>query len=92
MKNEARATKVAVVGLGVSGLTTLKSFLVEGFDAVGLERNDYIGGLWQWNTDGSQMSVLKSTVANITKQRNSYTDFEFPDGSSYRSSELGWLS
>ena len=80
MENKPKSPKVAVVGLGLTGLTALKNLLEEGFDATGLERNDYVGGLWQWTADGSQTSVMKSTVTNITRQRNSYTDFPFPDG------------
>ena len=79
MESKTNTSKVAVIGLGVSGLGALKNLLEEGFHVVGLERNDYIGGLWQWTTDSNQTSVIASTVANISKQRNSYTDFPFPD-------------
>lgn len=41
------------------GLVTLKNLLEEGFDAVGLERNDHLGGLWRF-TDEPAISVLKS--------------------------------
>ncbi|KAK2616919.1 hypothetical protein QQS21_000007 [Conoideocrella luteorostrata] len=57
------APTVAVVGLGALGLVTLKNLLEEGFDAVGLERNDYIGGLWHFD-EGDKISVLESTVSS----------------------------
>ncbi len=44
---------------GVSGLTALKNFLEQGFDAVAFERNEYVGGLWQYNPDPKQTTVLK---------------------------------
>ena len=58
----------------------LKNLREVGLDAVGFERNSYIGGLWQWTPDPGQTSVLRSTVANISRQRNCYTDFPWtPD-------------
>lgn len=41
------------------GLVSLKNLLEEGFDAVGLERNDYLGGLWQFD-EGEKITVLES--------------------------------
>ena len=46
---------------------------------MGFERNSYIGGLWQFSPNQSQTTILQSTIANISKQRNSFTDFPFPD-------------
>lgn len=37
----------------------LKNLLEEGFDAVGLERNEYLGGLWKF-TEKSTISVMQS--------------------------------
>lgn len=77
MKQEAK-TSVAVVGLGACGLVALKNLREAGFDAVGFDANGYIGGLWEY-TEAHQTSVLKTTVANISKQSNCYTDFPYPD-------------
>lgn len=41
------------------GLVALKNLLEEGFEAVGLERNEYLGGLWKY-TEKPTISVLKS--------------------------------
>ncbi|WRT66040.1 uncharacterized protein IL334_002992 [Kwoniella shivajii] len=71
--------KVAVIGLGISGLASLKNLLEQGFDVVGLERNDYIGGIWEWTDNTKQTSVLKTTVANSSKQFGCFTDFPFAD-------------
>ncbi|CAJ2509013.1 Uu.00g140390.m01.CDS01 [Anthostomella pinea] len=71
------APTVAVIGLGAVGLVTLKNLLEEGFDATGLERNDYLGGLWRF-TEKPTISVLKSTCSNGSKQRGCFTDFPYP--------------
>ena len=31
----------------------------QGFDATGFERNEYVGGLWQFNPDPKQTTALK---------------------------------
>jgi dimethylaniline monooxygenase (N-oxide forming) len=59
---------VAVIGLGASGLVALKNLKEQGFDVVGFERNSYIGGLWKYS-EGDCLSVLKTTVVNISKER-----------------------
>ncbi|KAH6852992.1 flavin monooxygenase-like protein [Alternaria rosae] len=71
-------TSVAVIGLGPAGLVALKNLLEEGFHATGFDRNDYIGGLWQYSQK-EQTSVLETTTVNISKERACYTDFPFPD-------------
>lgn len=50
---------VAIVGLGALGLVTLKNLREEGFDAVGLDRNDYVGGLWHFE-EGNKLTVMRS--------------------------------
>ena len=64
---------------GVSGIAALKNLREVGLDATGFERDDYVGGLWRWTSKEDQTSVLTSTIANISRQRNCYTDFPFPD-------------
>ncbi|GKU21538.1 unnamed protein product [Fusarium langsethiae] len=74
------APTVAVVGLGALGLVTLKNLREEGFDAVGLDRNDYVGGLWHFD-EGNKLTVMRSTLSNGSKQRGCFTDFPFPEDS-----------
>ncbi|KAJ0302779.1 hypothetical protein COL5a_004600 [Colletotrichum fioriniae] len=71
---------VAVVGLGALGLVALKNLREEGFEAVGLDRNDYVGGLWHFD-EGEKLTVMRSTLSNGSKQRGCFTDFPFPEGS-----------
>ena len=60
------APTVAVVGLGALGLVTLKNLREEGFDAVGLDRNDYVGGLWHFD-EGNKLTVMRCKF--ITRSR-----------------------
>ena len=45
---------------GVAGVGTLKNLVEAGFDAVGFERCEYVGGLWQWTSNKNITSVTKS--------------------------------
>ena len=40
--------KVAVIGCGVAGLTTIKTLLEDGHDVIAYERQPDIGGLWNY--------------------------------------------
>ena len=75
----AEKQRVAVVGLGACGLTALKNLREAGFDAVGFEGNSYVSGLWQHSEDPEKTTVLKTTVANLSKRLACYTDFPYPD-------------
>lgn len=52
---------------GPAGLTAIKNLREEGFDAVGFERRDKVGGLWSFSSDTSYTSVIQGTVSNISK-------------------------
>ena len=69
--------RVAIVGAGVTGLATLKNSLEEGFDATVFESRQTIGGVWKY-TNTQDLSVLESTVSNLSRYNNSYTDFPYP--------------
>ncbi|KAJ6264082.1 hypothetical protein Dda_0223 [Drechslerella dactyloides] len=71
-------SRIAVLGLGSAGITAVKNLREQGFEAVGFERNDYVGGLWQYTPDENVTSVLKSTRTNISRLRFTYSDFEYP--------------
>lgn len=77
-KDPKPAPRVAIIGLGACGLVTLKNFLEAGFDATGYDKNTYIGGLWKFSPE-NKATVLKTTVANLSKQAGCYTDFPYPD-------------
>ncbi|OAL71578.1 hypothetical protein A7D00_4483 [Trichophyton violaceum] len=74
-----KAPTVAVLGLGALGLVSMKNLLEEGFNVTGFDRNSYVGGLWHYNEENKNISVLPTTVTNGSKHRGSFTDFPFPD-------------
>lgn len=76
--------RVAIIGAGCSGLTAIKCCLDEGVEPVCFEREDDIGGLWNY-TDTAKLgkgSVYKSCVINTSKEMMAFSDFppprEFP--------------
>ncbi|KAJ9655936.1 hypothetical protein H2198_005284 [Neophaeococcomyces mojaviensis] len=73
------STTVAVIGLGAQGLVAVKNMLEEGYNVTGFDRNDYIGGIWHYCAE-QRISVLPSTVVNVSRERACFTDFPFPEG------------
>jgi cation diffusion facilitator CzcD-associated flavoprotein CzcO len=51
---------VAVIGLGASGLVTMKNLAEEGFHVTGFERSGSIGGVWSYEDTTTKTTVLKS--------------------------------
>ena len=52
--------KVAVIGVGPSGITALKNLLDQGIDAVAFDRNQDVGGNWIYSEDESHSSVFET--------------------------------
>ncbi|XP_077995897.1 dimethylaniline monooxygenase [N-oxide-forming] 2-like [Glandiceps talaboti] len=73
--------RVAVIGAGVAGLTSIKSCLEDGLEPVCYERHDRIGGLWNYSdviqTDQGA-AVYHSVVTNNSKEMLAFSDFPFP--------------
>ncbi|KAK9319791.1 flavin monooxygenase-like protein [Lipomyces orientalis] len=70
---------VAVIGCGPSGLATLKNLLEEDFDATAFDKRHSIGGVWEYNENVNYTSTLPTTVSNVSKYKNCFTDFPVPD-------------
>ncbi|XP_010593356.3 dimethylaniline monooxygenase [N-oxide-forming] 4 [Loxodonta africana] len=71
--------RVAVIGAGVSGLSSIKCCLDEDLEPTCFERSNDIGGLWKYtetSTDG-MTRVYKSLVTNVSKEMSCYSDFPF---------------
>lgn len=77
----ASLATVAVVGCGAGGLVAIKNLLEEGFDVVGFDQNDYVGGLWHYTSD-AKVSCMETTIVNVSRERACFTDFPFPEGTS----------
>nr|UZZ64698.1 tAncFMO1-4 [synthetic construct] len=75
------AKRVAVIGAGVSGLTSIKCCLDEGLEPTCFERSDDIGGLWRFteNPEDGRASIYKSVITNTSKEMMCYSDFPFPE-------------
>ncbi|PGH06138.1 hypothetical protein GX51_02526 [Blastomyces parvus] len=72
--------KVAIIGGGPSGLTTLKQCLAESLDAVLFETCDGIGGQWRYEdpnpeTDETISSMYEGVILNSTRDTSSFSDF-----------------
>jgi dimethylaniline monooxygenase (N-oxide forming) len=73
--------RVCVIGAGPQGLTALKNLLdlnkTDGriFEAEILESRSSLGGLWCYSDDPETPTTLKSTLGNISRWRNCYSDF-----------------
>lgn len=52
--------RIAVIGAGVSGLSSIKCCLEEGLEPVCFERTDDIGGLWRFQVNLWALSYLES--------------------------------
>jgi cation diffusion facilitator CzcD-associated flavoprotein CzcO len=76
-----RSGSVAVVGAGSSGLAAAKNFLAAGFEVTVFEREDDLGGNWNYGKPAAR--VYRSTHTISSKPGTQYPDFpmprEFPD-------------
>ena len=74
---------VAVIGAGISGLTTLKMLEDYGIEAVCFEASDRIGGNWAFDNPNGSSSAYRSLPIDTSKHQLSFRDFpmpeEFPD-------------
>ncbi|XP_007987710.3 dimethylaniline monooxygenase [N-oxide-forming] 4 [Chlorocebus sabaeus] len=87
------AKKVAVIGAGVSGISSIKCCVDEDLEPTCFERSDGIGGLWKFtecSKDG-MTRVYKSLVTNVCKEMSCYSDFPFhEDYPNFMNQEKFW--
>ncbi|XP_013376079.1 PREDICTED: dimethylaniline monooxygenase [N-oxide-forming] 4 isoform X2 [Chinchilla lanigera] len=87
------AKRVAVIGAGVSGLSSIKCCLDEDLEPTCFERSDDFGGLWKFTEDSKDgmTRVYRSLVTNVCKEMSSYSDFPFQeDYPNFMSHEKFW--
>ena len=72
--------RVAVIGAGPSGLTSIKSCLDYGLEVVCFERSPNLGGLWYYRetVEHGVSSVARMTIINTSKEFSGYSDFPPP--------------
>ncbi|XP_059889857.1 LOW QUALITY PROTEIN: dimethylaniline monooxygenase [N-oxide-forming] 4 [Delphinus delphis] len=75
------AKRVAVIGAGVSGLSSIKCCLDEDLEPTCFERSNDIGGLWKFTetSEDGMTRVYKSLVTNVCKEMSCYSDFPFQE-------------
>ncbi|XP_066479049.1 dimethylaniline monooxygenase [N-oxide-forming] 2-like [Tiliqua scincoides] len=73
--------RVAVIGAGVSGLTSIKACLDENLEPTCFERSDDIGGLWRFTekVEEGRASIYYSVITNSSKEMSCFSDFPMPD-------------
>ena len=65
--------KVAVIGAGLAGLTTIKSCLEEGMEVCAFEKSNSLGGNWEFKEKG--VSVFRNTRLSSSKYLTAFSDF-----------------
>ncbi|XP_038165001.1 flavin-containing monooxygenase 5-like [Cyprinodon tularosa] len=72
--------RVAVIGAGPSGLTSIKACLDEGMEPTCFESSDDMGGLWKFKevSEPNRASIYRSLTINISKEMMCYSDFPIP--------------
>ncbi|EDM09395.1 flavin containing monooxygenase 4, isoform CRA_a [Rattus norvegicus] len=87
------AKKVAVIGAGVSGLSSIKCCLDENLEPTCFERSSDFGGLWKFAeaSEDGMTRVYRSLVTNVCKEMSCYSDFPFhEDYPNFMSHEKFW--
>lgn len=67
----------AVIGAGSSGLTAAKNLRQHGFDVIVFEREDEVGGNWNYLKPHSRVYASTHTISS--KPFTQYADFPMPD-------------
>ncbi|XP_076099668.1 dimethylaniline monooxygenase [N-oxide-forming] 2-like isoform X1 [Mytilus galloprovincialis] len=72
--------KVCVIGAGVAGLAGIKNSLDEGMEPVCFEKDDEVGGLWNYKDESKEgdPSIYNSCSINTSKEMTCYSDFPIP--------------
>ncbi|XP_072289866.1 flavin-containing monooxygenase 5-like [Eucyclogobius newberryi] len=88
--------RVAVIGAGLSGLSSLKTCLEEGLQPTCFESSHDIGGLWRFKEDPEtgRANIYQSLVVNSSKEIMAFSDFPPPaelPNMMHHSEVLGYL-
>ncbi|XP_008694363.1 dimethylaniline monooxygenase [N-oxide-forming] 4 isoform X2 [Ursus maritimus] len=71
------ARRVAVIGAGVSGLSSIKCCLDEGLEPICFERSNYVSP--QESSEDGMNRIYRSLVTNTCKEMSCYSDFPFQE-------------
>jgi hypothetical protein len=70
---------VAVIGAGISGLTTSKMLSDYGLDYTTFESSDRVGGNWAFGNPNGHSSAYRSLHIDTSKHQLSFRDFPMPE-------------
>lgn len=70
---------VAVIGAGISGLTTSKMLADYGLDFATFESSDRVGGNWAFGNPNGHSSAYRSLHIDTSKHQLSFKDFPMPE-------------
>jgi hypothetical protein len=74
-----RTPTTAIIGAGISGLTTAKMLADYDVDHTCFESSDRIGGNWAFGNPNGHSSSYRSLHIDTSKHRLSFKDFPMPD-------------
>jgi len=82
---------VAVIGIGPSGLCTVKELREAGLEVKGFDRSSTVGGIWRANGGGDRDDgVWDELCLNLTRRLMEFSDFPWPDVNSYPGNEKAY--
>ena len=70
--------RVALIGVGSSGLPTVKALVTAGLDVTAYEAGSRVGGNWVLHNDNGMSSAYESLHINTSRERMEYSDFPMP--------------
>jgi cation diffusion facilitator CzcD-associated flavoprotein CzcO len=72
--------RIAIIGAGCSGLTTIKNLVEAGVeDIICFEKNNQIGGNWVFTANKGHSSICETTHIISSKSMSQFSDFPMPD-------------
>lgn len=71
--------RVAVIGAGISGLTSTKMLLDYGVEVTCFESSDRVGGNWAFGNPNGHSSAYRSLHIDTSKHQLSFKDFPMPE-------------
>ncbi len=73
------AARMLVIGAGPTGLVTLKTLREAGFEAIAVDKNSDVGGLWLGKALNPESPVYDSLNIITSKKLSQFSDFPIPD-------------
>ncbi|XP_005998575.1 flavin-containing monooxygenase 5-like isoform X1 [Latimeria chalumnae] len=81
MQEKKMTKRVAIIGAGATGLSSIKCCLDEGLEPTCFEKSNDIGGLWNFKEtpEPGRASIYRSVIINTSKEMMCFSDFPIPE-------------